>query len=159
MSNKNKAQDAKAEEPKLITLESNVGKAHFALSFTSLNLDAITADAPTFIGYHLWHKVQGQIFAGGKKAKFVKKSKTSEGSPYSPEFAAHALKCAQDELGKYCNGLTIEVSEELIESEYDKFAKVGKQLGWTPEQTKAAWDTAQANKPASAPAVEEKTLE
>src|SRR5580765_646849 len=143
MSNKNKAQDAKpaaiaAVEP--IVLESNVGKCAFRISFTAAKPESKMAEL--FLGYHLCHKVQSLMFAGGKKAKFTKDSL------YSPELQAHALKIAQDELGKFYDGLEITTTEEVKDTEEQKFMKFCKSLGMTEEQAKAGWTTAQAAKAA-----------
>jgi hypothetical protein len=131
-------------------IESNVGKCGFRISYAELKPNEKMAEL--FLQYHLWHKVQSLMFAGGKKAAFTKES------PYSPELAAHALKKAQDELGLYFDGLNIEISEQVKDSEEQKFMKFCKSLGMSEEQAKAGWTTAQAAK-AEQPAVAEKVLE
>ncbi len=95
------------------------------------------------------------MFAGGKKAPFTKES------PYSPELAAHALKKAQDELVLYFDGLSIEISEEVKDSDEQKFIKFSKSLGMSEEIARAGWATAQAAKAAANQAAKpaEKVLE
>ncbi len=90
------------------------------------------------------------MFAGGKKAAFTKES------PYSPDLQAHALSKARAELELYFDGLAIEVSEEVKDSEEQKFMKFCKSLGMTEDQAKAGWATAQAS---AKPKDEEKVLE
>jgi hypothetical protein len=151
MSNKAEINVPKTEEPKAITLESNISKCAFSISFTGLKANEKTAEL--FCGYHLWHKVQSLMFAGGKKAKFTKDS------PYSPELAAHALSKAQDELGLFFDGLKIEVTEEVKDSEEQKFMKFCKSLGMSEEGAKAGWLSAQAAKAKPEAKTEEKVLE
>jgi hypothetical protein len=152
MSNKAKEKVEAAPIAQPITLESNISKCAFSISYSGLKDNPKMAEL--FLGYHLWHKVQSLMFAGGKKAKFTKES------PYSPELAAHALAKAQDELGLFFDGLTIKISEEIKDSEEQKFMKFCKGLGMSEEAAKAGWTTAQAAKPAVVEAkVEEKVLE
>lgn len=134
-------------------IESNVGKCAFRISFTGLKPNEKTAEL--FAGYHLWHKVQSLMFAGGKKAKFTKES------PYSPELQAHAQKCALDELGLFLEGLQIQTSEQVKDSDEQKFIKFSMSLGMTKEIAQAGWNTAQAAKAAADEAAKpaEKVLE
>ncbi len=119
-------------------IESNVGKCAFRISFTGLKPNDKLAEQ--FAQYHLWHKVQSLMFAGGKKAQFTKDS------PYSPELASHALAKANAELGLYFEGLDIQISEEIKDSDEQKFVKFMVGLGSTAEIAKLAWKTAEEAK-------------
>ncbi len=142
MSNKAKEQNAEQEAKpivsKPIVLESNIGKCAFSISVLGIKPD--TKMAELFLGYHLWHKVQSLMFAGGKKAKFTKDS------PFSAELEAHAKAIALAELGLFFEGVQITTSEEVKASEEQKFMKFCKSLGMSEEQAKAGWTTAQAAK-------------
>ena len=133
-------------------IKSNIAKCGFKISYSGLKPNEKLAEL--FLQYHLWHKVQSLMFAGGKKAKFTKES------PYSPELQVHAQKVALEELGKFAEDLEIQISEEVKQSEEQKFMKFCKSLGMSEEQASAGWKTAQAAKQEEKPAeVPEKVLE
>ncbi len=153
MKKENKEQNAEPIAAKLITLESNIGKCAFSIS--CLGIKPETKMAELFLGYHLWHKVQSLMFAGGKKAKFTKES------PFSPELEAHAKAIALAELGLYFEDVSITTAEEVKQSDEQKFVKFSMSLGMSEEIARAGWATAQAAKAAADAAAKpaEKVLE
>ena len=144
--------EAKAEEPKAIVIESNVGLCGLLISVL-LKQNAVQELAAKVAPYLIWHDGASATHAGGKKAKYTRES------PYSDEYGTHAAAAITKVLEPYFDVQSIKTFAHVKATEEQKFTRFCKSLGMSDEQAKAGWTTAQAAKAAPAAEVPEKVLE